>query len=86
VPKIRRPGNRRPTTEEEPAGALMTIEDFCRFAKISRTLYYELRNQGDGPIEIRVGRNSPRISREEADAWARRMTAKRAKQNEEGEA
>jgi hypothetical protein len=67
----------------------MTIDDFCRWAKISKKVYYQLRRADDGPIEIRFrreGRSSPRISREEAEAWARRMTAKRANQgSDEGE-
>jgi hypothetical protein len=76
----RKPVNR--AIEEEPAGKLMTTDDFCRWAKISKRVYYQLRRAGDGPIEIRFRRegcSSPRIWREEAEAWARRMTAKRAK-------
>jgi hypothetical protein len=88
VPRTtKRPANR--AIEEEPVGALMTTSDFCRWAKISKRVYYQLRRAGDGPIEIRFrreGRSSPRISREEAEAWARRMTAKRANQgSDEGE-
>jgi hypothetical protein len=64
--------------EAAPPGALMTIDDFCAWAKISRRQYYTMRSAGRGPVEIRLlggtTRQHVRISREEAEDWARRMT------------
>ena len=86
MPKNKR-SNRSASADEEPSDGLMTIADFCKWAKISKTQYYTIRRSGEGPVEIRFrfqagGRASPRITREEAANWARRMTAKQAEAEE----
>jgi len=45
-----------------------TIKQFCRAHGISAPTYYELRKQGLGPAEMRMG-TVVRISREAAAAW-----------------
>lgn len=49
-----------------------TIPEFCKRHGLSRGAYYLLRQRGQGPIEMRLGR-SVRISVEAAEYWRRRM-------------
>jgi hypothetical protein len=53
--------------------ALMwTVEEFCALHRVSLSKYYELRKDGRGPDVVYLG-NTPRISREAAAEWRRRM-------------
>jgi hypothetical protein len=47
-----------------------TIREFCRAHGISVPTYYDLKQQGLGPAEMRMG-TVIRISRESAAAWRR---------------
>ena len=69
--------------EERLADGLLTILDFCEFAGISHRQYYVLKRAGRGPREMRLGDPSRlsrtvRITRDEAQAWAKRMTEEEA--------
>jgi predicted DNA-binding transcriptional regulator AlpA len=55
---------------------LMTIDEFCAWARISRAQFHRFRHAGRGPAEIALGRRSVRILRSEALAWAAKMSAK----------
>lgn len=48
-----------------------TITEFCDGHRISRKLYYQLREQGRGPHEFRVGDKNGKvlITKEEAARW-----------------
>jgi predicted DNA-binding transcriptional regulator AlpA len=65
----------RSAQDDKPADGLLTINEFCEWASISRRQYYVQRKQGLGPKEMRLGDRTIRITREEAHAWARRVTA-----------
>jgi hypothetical protein len=54
------------TTQSTPAA--FSIREFCRDHGISAPTYYELKKQGLGPAEMRIG-TLIRISREAAAAW-----------------
>jgi predicted DNA-binding transcriptional regulator AlpA len=60
--------------DDTAADSLMTIPEFCEWAKISRRTYDLRRKDGLGPREIRLGGRVIRIAREEALAWSKRMT------------
>lgn len=47
-----------------------TIEEFCRSEKISRAYYFVLRQRGEAPREMRLGR-CVRISPEARADWRR---------------
>ena len=47
-----------------------TIDEFCRAHKFSRASYFNLKKDGLGPREMRVG-NRVIISREAAFDWRR---------------
>jgi len=47
-----------------------TIAEFCASEKISRAHYFNLRDRGEGPREMRLGR-SVRISPEARAEWRR---------------
>jgi predicted DNA-binding transcriptional regulator AlpA len=53
---------------------MMTIDDFCAWAGVARRTYYQLQKDGRGPREIRLGPCTIRITHDEANAWARRMS------------
>ena len=57
--------------------ASYTIGEFCRAHRISRAHYYDLKNEGSGPDELRLGRKVT-ISKEAAERWRRRMEAETA--------
>ncbi len=58
--------------------AAFTIGDFCEAHGISRTAYYEMKHQGIGPREMRIGSSGVRISIEAAAEWRRCMEARAA--------
>ncbi len=55
-----------------------SISEFCQRHGISRSKFYELQKEGDGPRTFRVG-TKPLISVEAAEAWRRKMEAKAAR-------
>jgi hypothetical protein len=54
-----------------PAGASLSIDEFCQRHGISRATYFAIRRQGLGPVEMRIGRALVRISDEADRAWQR---------------
>ena len=52
---------------------MLTIREFCAFAKISMTHFYTLKAQGLGPDLTRLGK-SVRITQESAKEWVERHT------------
>jgi hypothetical protein len=52
-----------------PAGASLTINQFCERHGISRASYFAIRKLGYGPTEMRIGRALVRISAEADLAW-----------------
>jgi hypothetical protein len=55
-----------------PEGA-MTIDEFCRAFRISRSLFYKLRKNGQAPVVMDAGK--PLISFAAAAEWRRRREA-----------
>ena len=51
-----------------------TVAEFCTAHGISRSLYYELKRAGLGPVEMRL-RNRRAISVEAAAAWRKAREA-----------
>lgn len=49
-----------------------SIAEFCTRHRIGKTTYYELKNSGKGPLEMKIG-SRVLISVEAAEAWRRRM-------------
>ena len=45
-----------------------TVPEFCAAHRFGMTKYYEMRDAGRGPEEIRIG-NKPLITRESAARW-----------------
>jgi hypothetical protein len=63
--------------QEQPTGATAsgqqcayTISEFCEAHRISRSQFYLMLKAGDGPILMRIGKQS-RISVEAAASWRR---------------
>jgi hypothetical protein len=52
---------------------MLTIAEFCSLNRISPRLYYSMRDRGDGPAVIMIGRHV-RISRAAAEEWRERWT------------
>jgi hypothetical protein len=50
-----------------------SIKTFCAAHSISPSCYFQLKKEGRGPREMRVGRAGVRISVEAAAEWRRRM-------------
>jgi predicted DNA-binding transcriptional regulator AlpA len=63
----------RQTPKRETPADCLTIEEFCLRNRISRQFYYDLREKGHGPAEIRLGSRRVLISKEAADEWRRVM-------------
>lgn len=59
------------STNDRPleAGAY-TVREFCLAHHIGETTYYRLKERGEGPKEMKVGKRRY-ISREAAEAWRR---------------
>lgn len=64
--------------EDKSPDAPMTIDEFCKWAGISVRQYYLQKKAGIAPREMRMGRRTIRIAREEAQAWAKRLTERGA--------
>ncbi len=52
--------------------AAYSVPEFCEAHRISRTLFYALRKEGQGPVVMKVAGRTI-ISRESAAEWRRRM-------------
>jgi len=55
-------------------GASLTVLEFCAAEKISRAHYYNMRNRGEGPREMRLGK-CVRITPESRSEWRREREA-----------
>ncbi|HWK88140.1 MAG TPA: hypothetical protein VNQ34_11625 [Xanthobacteraceae bacterium] len=55
-------------TEIAPERDCYTIDEFCSRNSISRAFYYLLKEEGDGPEEMRLG-TKVLITKEAAEAW-----------------
>jgi hypothetical protein len=53
--------------------AAYTVPEFCFRNNISRPTYHRLRAEGRGPVEMRLGLNTIRITAEAEHAWQQRM-------------
>jgi hypothetical protein len=53
--------------------AAFTVPEFCIRNHISRPTYHRLRAQGRGPVEMRLGLNTIRITAEAEREWQHRM-------------
>jgi predicted DNA-binding transcriptional regulator AlpA len=52
--------------------ATFSIPEFCEWAGIGRTLYYNLQKQGTGPAETRIGARVS-IAKDTAAEWLKRQ-------------
>jgi hypothetical protein len=50
-----------------------TVDEFCRAFKISRSMFYKLRKNGEGPVVMDAGK--PLISYAAAAEWRRKREA-----------
>lgn len=54
---------------------MYSILEFCEFAGISRSTYYNLKKCGDGPCETRIlGRIG--VNKQTADTWLKAQESK----------
>jgi hypothetical protein len=53
--------------------AAYTIPEFCFRNNISRPTYHRLRAEGRGPVEMRIGLNTIRITADAERDWQRQM-------------
>jgi hypothetical protein len=53
-------------------GKLLTITEFCSYARISRSLYYALKRRRKGPAETHIG-TRVLIAEETARKWLKRL-------------
>ena len=58
--------------ENTTPGEVFTVATFCEAHKISRALFYKLRNEGKAPHTFNIGRRVL-ISKDAARAWLSRM-------------
>ena len=56
-----------------PERVAFPISEFCHRNGISRVAYHRLRSEGRGPVEMRLGLNLIRVTREAELAWQLRM-------------
>ena len=63
---------RRKLIADPPAA--FSIDEFCRAHRISPSMYFKLRAQGLGPVEMIVGTRRL-VSAEAAAAWRRQREA-----------
>lgn len=59
---------------KETSHDAFTVAEFCRRHRICKQTYYNLRNRGEGPTEMTIGR-AVRISVEAAEQWRREREA-----------
>jgi len=53
--------------------AAYSVQEFCLRNHISRPKYHQLRAEGRGPVEMRLGLNMIRITADAERAWQQRM-------------
>jgi hypothetical protein len=63
----------RPTPRSSLDRVAYTIPEFCFRNHLSRQKYHKLRSEGRGPVEMRLGLNSIRITAEAERDWQRQM-------------
>ena len=51
----------------------MTVTEFCRALRVSRTTFYEWAKRGDAPKVIALG-NKRLIMQDEAESWRQRVS------------
>lgn len=51
---------------------LQSVNEFCKTNSISRSLFYKLQRQGNGPKVMKVGRRTL-ITPEASQEWRKRM-------------
>ena len=51
--------------------AVYSVDEFCARYRMSRSTFYKLLREGDGPAFRRVGCKAPMISKDAAEAWWR---------------
>ena len=69
-PAVKPPAKKTPPKDAPP----MTIEEFCKRYALSRSHYYEMKQEGRTPAELRVGRKAL-ITAASAREWERRLLA-----------
>jgi predicted DNA-binding transcriptional regulator AlpA len=47
------------------------VQDFCRNVGISRSTFYALKNEGNGPRVTKIGKRLNLITHEAAEEWLR---------------
>ncbi len=52
----------------------LTVAEFCERFGISRWLYYKMRANGDGPVELRIGSRKIVITVEAMRTWENERT------------
>lgn len=60
---------------DSPREGFLTVTEFCRDHRMSRAVFYELQQRGEGPDLARIGRRTY-VSTEAASDWRRRVEAK----------
>jgi predicted DNA-binding transcriptional regulator AlpA len=58
--------------------AAFKIREFCQAHGLSESIYYEMKREGLGPREMRIGSSGVRISQEAAAEWRRKMEERAA--------
>jgi hypothetical protein len=70
--------NTRSTAGSSLERIAFTIPEFCFRNSISRPTYHRLRDEGRGPVEMRIGLNLIRITVAAERDWQRAMQEPRA--------
>ena len=53
---------------------VFSVKDFCRFAQISPSMYFQLQRDGEGPRVTRI-RGRVLIAKDTAEAWLKNLEA-----------
>ncbi|QBQ97859.1 helix-turn-helix domain-containing protein [Paraburkholderia pallida] len=61
--------------QHAPSGGAMTVNEFCKLMHISRAMLTKLRQRGEGPEIMFVGRKVL-ITHRAAEQWARELETK----------
>ncbi len=59
--------------EPKQQDGLITISEFCKLAKVSRSTFYRLRDLGQMPTLTYIG-DSPRIRNSDYETWVEGLT------------
>jgi len=46
-----------------------TVQEFCKAMRIGETLYYKMKREGTGPVELELGGGKKLITADEARRW-----------------